>query len=729
MRYAFRLLSLCLLVTGTSSALGDVGRIESVGPQRLIHLAGDPFAMGKAQGQILKSEVRETIRFLIEEHAGKTLGLPEAELARIREKQIPFLPKHYREELRGLAAGAEVDVKRVEMANLVPLRMPGSIGSSLGPKVVGGKLLLAQSIDASAEGLSRWPKPLLVVYRHKVGQPYASITWPGYLGTVAGLNERGIAIGLLDAPIKEESVDGVPAGYLAREALLRAKAMGEAVAIFRDGRRARGAVVLVGDGKIPDARVLEMTPRDFAQFGPDDSAERIVPHLPLADALRRSNHFVDRGLASMQRTQYDPRASDGLLGEESWRRFSKMTAVVQGSNGQITVAESIQQLRRVTDTQAALEQVLLSPSDLELWISNADKSGAEKEPFHRYNLPALLAGKPADKSLAFDTLEKPLDPSVELLARGTVQPKERVDESSIPEIYRLGTESFTFESEPEKVVQGIVRTKVRIPSPITTPFPENNTIYCEYFRPVGEGPFACVIVLHIAGGDFELSRFMANAVAQGGVATVFVKMPFYGERRPPGSNVKMLAPDVGIASGAMQQTVQDLRRVCDWIEGQPDLDGDRIGILGVSLGSITGSLTCAIEPRITHACFIMGGANLHDVIYESTEGEAREYRKLWSESGGTRESLAKVMAPFDAATYADRLRQRVVFMISASEDESIPKASSLALWEAAGRQRIIWYPCGHYTMVKYLMPALGHTVKFFRDWPARQNNADDTANR
>ncbi|MFO0949384.1 MAG: carcinine hydrolase/isopenicillin-N N-acyltransferase family protein [Planctomycetota bacterium] len=568
-----------------------------------------------------------------------------------------------------------------------------------------------------------------MVYRPKSGQAYLSATWPGYLGTVAGMNDRGVVVGLLDAPLKDESFDGVPAEFLARDALLRAKILSEAVAVFRDSRRARGGVAIIGDGKVPDARAIEWTAKEFAQFGPDDSAERVAPHMPLASALRRSNHFVDRDMATFQRTQYDPRAAEGLLGEESWRRFSRMTAVVQGTDGLVTVADTIKQLREVSDPAPAIEQFVMSPSDLEFWVSVAGTGGAEKRAYQRYALPALLAGKPAEKSLAIDTPEKPLNPETERLARGSVQPKPRVDESSIPEIYRLGTEPFSFESEPDKVVQGIARTKVRIPSPITTKYPENNTIFCEYFRPVGEGPFPCVIVLHIAGGDFELSRFMANAVAQGGVATIFVKMPFYGERRPPGSNVKMLAPDVGIASGAMQQTVQDLRRVCDWIEAYPELDGNKIGILGVSLGSITGSLTCAIEPRITHACFIMGGANLHDVIYESSEGEARDYRKLWSESGGTRESLAKVMAPFDAATYADRLRQRVVFMISASEDESIPKASSLALWEAAGRQRIIWYPCGHYTMVKYLMPALSHTVKFFRDWPDRQQNSNETATR
>jgi hypothetical protein len=112
----------------------------------------------------------------------------------------------------------------------------------------------------------------------------------------------------------------------------------------------------------------------------------------------------------------------------------------------------------------------------------------------------------------------------------------------------------------------------------------------------------------------------------------------------------------------------------------------------------------------------MGGARLDAVIFGSVEKEAREYRRLWVQNGGTQDSLRKILAPFDAASYGDRLKERVVLMISANQDESIPKESSFALWEATGKQQIIWYPCGHYTMIKYLMPALNHAVKFFHEW-------------
>ena len=84
------------------------------------------------------------------------------------------------------------------------------------------------------------------------------------------------------------------------------------------------------------------------------------------------------------------------------------------------------------------------------------------------------------------------------------------------------------------------------------------------------------------------------------------------------------------------------------------------------------------------------------------------------------------MAPYDPGSYGDMLRRRVVFMISAEQDKVIPEKSTKALWEATGRQRIVWYPCGHYTMAKYFLPALAQSVAFFRTWP---EHADAVAAR
>ena len=77
-------------------------------------------------------------------------------------------------------------------------------------------------------------------------------------------------------------------------------------------------------------------------------------------------------------------------------------------------------------------------------------------------------------------------------------------------------------------------SRLRFPSPITTPDAENNVVHAEYFDPGrgSGGRSPAVVVLHILGSDFPLSRYMAARLADRGVAALFLKLPYYGERRP-----------------------------------------------------------------------------------------------------------------------------------------------------------------------------------------------------
>jgi pimeloyl-ACP methyl ester carboxylesterase len=296
----------------------------------------------------------------------------------------------------------------------------------------------------------------------------------------------------------------------------------------------------------------------------------------------------------------------------------------------------------------------------------------------------------------------------------------RINEADIPEYYRVGGDSFHWTRERFGGGNGLERFNVRFPSPLVTSTPENNTVYAELFRPKGTGRVPCVIVLHIAGGDFPLARFMASTLAHRGVAGLFIKLPYYGERRPAGGRVRLLSADLERGLNGMKQAVLDLRRACDWIASQPDLDAERCGVMGVSLGAIVGGLASAVEPRLTHACLIMGAAELEHILYESQERQAKSLLQQWTRFGGTREVLRALVRPVDVANYADRLSKRNVLMFTARSDETLPPKCGIALWKAAGQPRNVCYECGHYTMAFRLPWVLKESTDFFAAWPAER---------
>jgi dienelactone hydrolase len=308
-----------------------------------------------------------------------------------------------------------------------------------------------------------------------------------------------------------------------------------------------------------------------------------------------------------------------------------------------------------------------------------------------------------------------LSVSAPLVEKGQVTFRPGPLESSIPERFRLEPAVFSYELEKVMTTRRYTVSKLRFPSPVETPDPENNTVHAEYFAPVGFGPKRpAAIVLHILGADFPLSRYLAARLADRGVAALFVKLPYYGERRPGGEGKqtkRFLSADIDRSVNAMRQAVCDVRRAVVWLAARPDVEQARIGVSGISLGGIVSSLAAAVDPAIREGAFLLAGGDLATILWEMPEGAA--YRQQWIESGRTKENLKALTDPFDPLTYADRLKGKRMMMIAGKVDEVVPPATTLRLWEAAGRPAIHWCDCGHYSAVAYLLPGIRRTVEFF----------------
>src|SRR5438552_260938 len=141
--------------------------------------------------------------------------------------------------------------------------------------------------------------------------------------------------------------------------------------------------------------------------------------------------------------------------------------------------------------------------------------------------------------------------------KGTVHFEPAGDQRDIPERYRLSAHNFEWEMDRKSELKtiGVTVYRVRFPSPVETPHPENNTVHAEYYRPTGDGPFPAVVVLDITGGDQTLSRFFSTHFAQQGVASLFVQMAYYGPRRPPGSKLRLMSTNLPQTFAAVRQTV------------------------------------------------------------------------------------------------------------------------------------------------------------------------------
>jgi dienelactone hydrolase len=308
-------------------------------------------------------------------------------------------------------------------------------------------------------------------------------------------------------------------------------------------------------------------------------------------------------------------------------------------------------------------------------------------------------------------------PPKEIIERGQAKfvPAAESAEAKVAERFRMAEHSFDYEMKRLNVqLSDHEIWDVTFPSPVKTPHEANNTVHCEYYKPIGQAgdkKRPAVIILHILGGDFALSRLFASSIAQRGTAALFVKMPYYGPRRTPGVERRMISANPEETIAGMTQAVLDIRQATGFLMSRPEIDPEQLGIFGISLGGITGSLAASCEPRIKNICVLLAGGDLGRIAWEANEFR-RERQKL-VDAGATLADFQKAVEQIEPLNYAPNCRGRRILMLNADKDEVIPKACTEALWTAFDKPNIVWYDGGHYSVIRHILNARTRVQDFF----------------
>lgn len=290
------------------------------------------------------------------------------------------------------------------------------------------------------------------------------------------------------------------------------------------------------------------------------------------------------------------------------------------------------------------------------------------------------------------------------------------DPATVPSRFQLPPGSFDVSITPKYTLtqSGVEVFDISYPSAVKSAHAVNNTVVGEYFKPLGaKGKLPAVLVLDIMDGQQIVSRGQAVWLATHGIAAVTIQMAYYGPRKPPGTNLRLLMPDLDHSTAAVTQTVLDARRAIAWLATQPDVDANRIGILGTSLGSFIGGITSAAEPKVSRTALLLGGGGLIDTFYDNPKGE--KYIKEYEATGGSKEKLRAVIAPFDPLTYAEQLKSKKLLLIAASRDDVVPPAMMTRLWTATGKPEILWVDGTHVGGALYAFPAMAKAIGHFKE--------------
>jgi hypothetical protein len=206
-------------------------------------------------------------------------------------------------------------------------------------------------------------------------------------------------------------------------------------------------------------------------------------------------------------------------------------------------------------------------------------------------------------------------------------------------------------------------------------------------RPVsGCHPLAILIGGHETGRD-------AIGLLQDtrGVAVAALSYPYRGSSHPKGLAFVGSVP-------AIQQGIRDtpaaILLALDWLAAEPWVDPHRIDLVGVSLGAPFACVAGALDPRFERVWSIHGAADPRLLIEHSLR------RKVPSDSlRSMASSLASLLAYGDRLApekWVARIAPRPFLMVNASDDERLPRAAVLSLYESAREPKELhWTEGGH----------------------------------
>ena len=293
----------------------------------LVELAGDPYERGRQHGRLLAPQIRlfrDRLYRDIVFKKGRGLGTVfTAGLYGLLSRMHRHIPRELRDEMRGVAAGAGVSYRDVLLFNcfddllhglilLNPVLTPiinhrfvapilGRLACSsfvlCGSRTEGGRPLHGRNLDyllsdgfVDPDGVvPRVLREHLVVFvvRPSSGRPFASISWPGFVGSITAMNRDGLSLACLTSTVPRETPNGIPLPLLYRLLAQYAGSLDEAEWLLRGARRTIGNNLTVAT-RSGEARLFEFTPDRLAVLTPRD------------DLLRATNHFQSPWMAEQQ---------------------------------------------------------------------------------------------------------------------------------------------------------------------------------------------------------------------------------------------------------------------------------------------------------------------------------------------------------------------------------------------------------------------------------------------
>ena len=342
------------------------GALRLVGGLPVLRLSGSRYRMGLAHGLLLREEIRYLREAYLESFYGSPRRRPMfAARARVLE---PHLPHGFREELHGLRTGAGIsaedallvhtflDIHKVFLCSTITVPRPAAAG---GP-------IVGRNLDFPGLGIAH-RYGIVVVHHGRGRRAAASVAWPGFCGTLTGMNDAGLVVAVMLVYGVEDAEEGVPFAALFREALeTQATVAGVRDLVASLPRTCSNNLLVVEPGG--RGAILEIRPSGVRVR----ETER--------GCLYSTNHFLEAGAGSFLR---DPVRLPSLF------RYHRLRMFAERRGGNLGIPEVKKALRIVSSRWMNLQAMVFEPRRRRLELSMGSRP-ASRGPYTELTAETLF---------------------------------------------------------------------------------------------------------------------------------------------------------------------------------------------------------------------------------------------------------------------------------------------------------------------------------------------------
>ena len=151
----------------------------------------------------------------------------------------------------------------------------------------------------------------------------------------------------------------------------------------------------------------------------------------------------------------------------------------------------------------------------------------------------------------------------------------------------------------------------------------------------------------------------------------------------------------------LRDSIQDNIKALDLLAERQDVDSDRLGSLGISMGAIKNVVLAAVEPRLEANVFCLAGGDLPRIFLASREKRVVQYlRRRETRDELTREQIgAEIGRCLEAEPlrFAPSIPNDRSLLFLGALDNKVPYETGLALGKSLGEPEIFIIPLGPYT--------------------------------